>query len=124
MFLSRILAIDKGKSAAAEFDIPLDHPFFKGHFPQEPIFPGVIILEFLAQTGALAVLSQPDLKGKVVYLAGIESARFKTPAKPGDTIRAEITIESVRLRIGKASGKAFVGEKEIASAKVLFALPV
>lgn len=124
LFLTRIIAIEKGKSAIAEFDIPQDHLFFKGHFPQEPIFPGVVILEMMAQTGALAILSDTDLKGKVAYLAGIEDARFKRPVRPGETLRAEVTIEGIRMRIGRARGKALVDGQEVAVARVVFGLPV
>ncbi|MBP8613972.1 MAG: 3-hydroxyacyl-ACP dehydratase FabZ [Firmicutes bacterium] len=124
LFLTRIISIEEGKSATAEYDVPRDHIFFKGHFPGEPILPGVIILEMMAQTGALAVLCDPSRKGKVVYLAGIESARLKKPVRPGDTLRAQVTIDGVKMSIGKGTGRAFVGEEEVASAKVIFGLPV
>ncbi|MGI6163493.1 MAG: 3-hydroxyacyl-ACP dehydratase FabZ [Bacillota bacterium] len=124
LFLTRIISIEQGKSAVAEFDIPQDHLFFKGHFPQEPIFPGVIILEMMAQTGALAILCDTGLKGKVAYLAGVESARFRRPVRPGQTLRAEVTIEGIRMNIGRANGKAFADGKEAAVAKVVFGLPV
>lgn len=124
LFLTRIISIENGQSAVAEYDIPQDHAFFQGHFPQEPIFPGVIILEMMAQTGALAILSDPANFGQTVYLAGIESARFKKPVRPGETLRAEVTVENMRMNIGRAKGKVFVNSIEIAQAQVVFALPV
>jgi len=124
LFLTRIVNIEAGKSAAAEYDVPHDHIFFQGHFPGEPVLPGVIILEMMAQAGALAVLCDPELKGRVVYLVGIDSARLRKPVRPGDTLRAEVVIEGIKLGIGRGSGKAFVGDEEVASAKVIFAVPV
>ncbi len=124
LFLSRIVKVENGRLAVAEYDVPEDHPFFQGHFPQEPVFPGVIILEMMAQTGALAVLNDPNKRGRLAYLAGIESARFKRPVRPGQTLRAETEIETMRMGIGKARAKAFVKDEEVASAKILFALGV
>lgn len=124
LFVSRIVKIEDGRLVVAEYDVPQDHPFFQGHFPQEPIFPGVIILEMMAQAGALAVLGGANKHGQVAYLAGIDSARFKEPVRPGQTLRAEVEIEFLRMGIGSARGKAFVKDKEVASAKVLFALGV
>lgn len=123
LFVSRIISLDVGKSSVTEFDVDPDLPMFKGHFPQEPIMPGVIILEMMAQSGALAVLADDQYRGKVAYLAAIESARFRKPVRPGDTIRAEISIGPLRRGIGRATGKAYVGGEEVASAQITFALP-
>lgn len=124
LFLSRIISIQSGQSAVAEFDIPQEHVFFQGHFPQEPIFPGVIILEIMAQTGALAILDNPANRGQIAYLAGIESARFKRPVNPGETLRAEVSIESMRMNIGRVQAKASVNGVEVARAQIRFALSV
>ncbi|HHW18706.1 MAG TPA: 3-hydroxyacyl-ACP dehydratase FabZ [Firmicutes bacterium] len=123
LFVSRIISIETGRSAVAEYDVPLDLPIFEGHFPQEKILPGVIIIEMMAQTGALAILSHNDFRGKIAYLAGIESARFKRPVRPGETMRAETVIGPIRRRIGRAQGNVFVGGEEVARAVVLFAVP-
>jgi len=123
LFLSRIISLETGRCAVAEYDVPQNLYIFQGHFPQEKILPGVIIIEMMAQTGALAILSHEKFKGKVAYLAGIESARFKKPVRPGETIRAETTIDAIRRRIGKAHGRAYVGNEEVARAVVLFAVP-
>ncbi|HHY11755.1 MAG TPA: 3-hydroxyacyl-ACP dehydratase FabZ [Firmicutes bacterium] len=124
LFLSRIISVQNGQSATAEYDVPQDHVFFEGHFPQEPVFPGVIILEMMAQTGALAVLCDSGRRGQVAYLAAIESARFRRPVRPGETVRAEVEIESMRMKIGRAKGAAYVNGQEVASAHVIFALSV
>jgi 3-hydroxyacyl-[acyl-carrier-protein] dehydratase len=82
----------------------------------------VIVLEMLAQTGALAILSREEFKGKLAYLAGVESARFRRPVNPGDTLRGEITMDSMRLNIGRARGTVTVEGEEVARATILFAM--
>ena len=84
--------------------------------------PGVIVLEMLAQTGALAILSKEEYRGKLAYLAGIDSARFRRPVNPGDTLRAEMTMDSMRLNVGRARGRVTVGGEEVAKATILFAI--
>lgn len=122
LFVSRIICVQHGQSALAEYDVPQDHMFFQGHFPQEPVFPGVITLEMMAQTAALAVLAESGLSGQVAYLAAVENARFRKPIRPGDTLRAEMEIESMRMNICRARGAALVDGQEVASAVIVFAL--
>lgn len=124
LFVTRIAAVQPGRSAVAEYDVPEDHPFFQGHFPHGPVFPGVITLEMMAQTAALAVLCEPGRMGKAAYLARIENARFRHPVKPGDTLRAEMEVECGRMNIWRARGKAFVADREVASACFTFAVEV
>ncbi|NLC15338.1 MAG: 3-hydroxyacyl-ACP dehydratase FabZ [Firmicutes bacterium] len=124
LFVTRAISIQQGRWAVAEYDVPRDHVLFRGHFPQEPVFPGVITLEMMAQTAALAVLSEPGRRGKPAYLAAIENARFKQPVKPGDTLRAEVEVEPLRMNVCRARGKAFVAGREVAAAVFVFALGV
>jgi len=123
LFVSRIIALDVGHSAVTEFDVTPDLSIFKGHFPTEPILPGVIILEMMAQTGGLSLLAADDYRGKIAYLAAVESARFRKPVHPGDVLRAESRIMSVRRGVGKAVSRALVGDEEVASATIVFAVP-
>ncbi|MBE3519443.1 MAG: 3-hydroxyacyl-ACP dehydratase FabZ [Firmicutes bacterium] len=122
LFISRVISVVPGKEATAEYDVPKDFDVFRGHFPGHPIMPGVLILEFMAQTGALALLSLPQYRGKIAYLAGIDRARFKRPVWPGTTLRARVKIGAMRRGIGRGSASAFVGEDEIASATMVFAV--
>lgn len=124
LFISRAISVVPGKEATAEYDVPKDFDIFRGHFPGHPIMPGVLILEFMAQTGALALLSVPQYKGKIAYLAGIDRARFRRPAWPGTTLRARVKIGAVRRGIGRGSATVFVGDEEIASATMVFAVVV
>lgn len=120
LFVSRIISLEVGKSAVTEFDVPPDLPLFQGHFPGEPILPGVIILEMLAQSGGLSLLASDEYRGKIAYLAAVDAARFRRPVRPGDTIRAESKILSVRRGVGRAEGKAYVNGEEVASATIVF----
>jgi len=123
LFISRIIELEPGEKAVAEYDVPKDLSIFEGHFPQEPILPGVIILEVLAQAGALALLSLENMKGKIALLAGVETARFKRPVKPGETLRAVMTMGTLKRGIGRAYGSVFVGDSEAARAVIAFAVP-
>jgi len=93
---------------------------FMGHFPEKHVMPGVLIMESLAQTGAVLLLSLPEFKGKIAYFAGMDKVRFKRQVIPGDTLRLEVTLTQRRGRIGFASAKAFVGSELAASGELMF----
>ena len=96
--------------------------FFAGHFPQEPVMPGVLIIEALAQVGAVAILSQPEWKGKTAYFAGINKAKFKQKVVPGDTLVLETEIIKVKGPIGVGQATAKVNGKLACSAELTFAI--
>lgn len=100
----------------------MNEPFFAGHFPQEPVMPGVLILEALAQTGAVAILSLPENKGKLVLFGGIDQARFKGKVVPGDVLMLETEIIKCKGPIGVGSAKATVNGKLVAKAELTFAV--
>lgn len=122
------LLIDKvqdyvpGESAIAIKNVTVNEPFFQGHFPQEPVMPGVLIVEAMAQTGAIAILSHPDYKGKTAYFGGINNARFRQKVVPGDTL--ELTVEIIKRKgpIGIGQGTAKVNGKIAAQAELTFAV--
>ena len=103
-------------------NITANEPFFQGHFPQEPVMPGVLIVEALAQTGAVAILSQPEWKGKTAYFAGINKAKFKQKVVPGDTLVLETEIIKVKGPIGVGQATAKVNGKLACSAELTFAI--
>lgn len=103
-------------------NVTINEPFFVGHFPGRPIMPGVLILEALAQVGAVAVLSRPEHRGKLALFAGLDRVRFKRPVLPGDTLRLEMTLERMRGPIGKGTGVATVEGQVAAQGEFLFAL--
>lgn len=93
---------------------------FMGHFPDHHIFPGVLILEALAQTGAVLLLSKEEFKGQIAYFAGLDNVRFKKPVYPGNTLRLALKLTKLRGSVGFASAQAFVGDELAASADLIF----
>ena len=96
--------------------------FFEGHFPDNPIMPGVLIIEALAQTGAVAALSAEEFKGKLGLFAGIDGVRFRRQVVPGDQLRLEVEMERLRRGIGRAAAVATVDGETAAEGRLTFAL--
>ncbi len=96
--------------------------FFQGHFPQEQVMPGVLIIEAIAQAGAVGVLSKEEYKGKIAYFTGIEKAKFRGKVVPGDTLRLEVSLEKIRRNIGYGEGRAYVDGKLVCECRISFAI--
>ncbi len=122
MLLDTIEEMEAGKRVLAKKCVSYNEPFFAGHFPGEPVMPGVLIVEAMAQAGAVAMLAQPELKGKTAYFAGIQAAKFKQKVVPGDVLLLEVEIVKVRGPIGLGKGTATVNGKLAASAEITFAI--
>ena len=122
LLLDRIIELDPLKYAVGIKCVTVNEPFFQGHFPTEPVMPGVLILEALAQTGAVAALSLPENKGKLALFGGIKNARFRKQVTPGDvlTLHCELVEQRGPVGIGKAS--AYVDGKCAATAELTFVL--
>ncbi|MFW5894616.1 MAG: 3-hydroxyacyl-ACP dehydratase FabZ [Bacillota bacterium] len=122
LLVDRVIAFEEGESIHAQKNVTSNEPFFQGHFPHEQVMPGVLIIEALAQAGAVALLKHPDFKGKTPYFAGIDKARFKHKVTPGDVLDLHVQITKLRGAIGKGEAKAYVGDKLAASAEITFAI--
>lgn len=122
MLLDTIEELEPGVKAVAKKCVSYNEPYFAGHFPAEPVMPGVLIVEALAQTGAVAILSQPEFKGKTAYFAAINSAKFKGKVTPGDVLTLETEIIKVKGPIGVGSAKAYVDGKLVTKAELTFAI--
>ena len=109
-----------GEKAVGYKCVTFDEPYFKGHFPGEPVMPGVLIIEALAQTGAVAILSQEDMKGKTAYFGAINSAKFKKKVVPGDKLKLECEIIKKKGPIGVGKAVATVDGKVAAMAELTF----
>ena len=122
MLLDTIEELEPGRRARARKCVTYNEPYFAGHFPKEPVMPGVLIVEAMAQAGAVAMLSQPEMKGKTAYFAGIQSAKFKKKVVPGDVLELEVEIVKVKGQSGIGKGTAYVDGKTAASAEIMFAI--
>lgn len=122
MLIDTVEELEPGVKAVAKKCVSYNEPFFAGHFPSEPVMPGVLIVEALAQTGAVAILSQPEFKGKTAYFAAINSAKFKGKVMPGDVLTLETEIIKVKGPIGVGAAKAYVDGKMVVQAELTFAI--
>lgn len=122
LLVDKVIELEVGKKAVGIKNVTINEPFFQGHFPEYPIMPGVLIIESMAQVGAVAMMSMEENKGKLGVFAGIDKVRFKREVRPGDTLKIEVEMLSVRRNIGKAVGKAYVGEELACSGELMFAL--
>ncbi len=124
LLLDRIVELEEGKKVVAIKNVTMNEPHFVGHFPQEPVMPGVLIIEALAQAGAYALLSLEENKGKIAYFGGIKEAKFKRKVVPGDTLTLTTEIIKMRGPIGVGSAVATVDGEVCATATLTFAIGV
>ncbi len=124
LLLDQIIELEEGKKVVAKKCVTMNEPFFVGHFPQEPVMPGVLILEALAQAGAYALLSLPENQGKIAYFGGIKEARFKRKVVPGDVLTLTTEIIKMRGPVGIGSAVATVDGEVAATATLTFAIGV
>lgn len=120
LLLDTVEEIVIGEKVVAKKNVTINEPFFQGHFPGEPVMPGVLILEALAQAGAVALLSMPEFKGKTAYFGGIDKAKFRQKVVPGDTLMLEVEIVKVKSVAGIGKGTATVNGKKVAEAELTF----
>lgn len=122
LLVDRITDLEVGKKAVGLKNVTINEPFFQGHFPGNPIMPGVLIVEAMAQVGAVAILSMDEYKGKLAVFAGIEKMRFKKQVIPGDTLIMEAELIAIKRGIGKAKVCAKVEDKIAAEGELMFAI--
>src|SRR5699024_4172129 len=122
LLVDKVLEVEEGKRVVGLKNVTVNEPFFQGHFPDYPVMPGVLIVEALAQVGAMAVLGMEENKGKLGFLAGIDKCRFKRQVKPGDQLKLEVEIIRMRGPIGKGKGIATVDGEVACEAEIMFAI--
>ena len=120
LLIDRVEELTEGQRIVAKKNVTINEPFFQGHFPHEPVMPGVLIVEALAQAGAVALLSLPQFKGKTAYFGGIDKAKFRKKVTPGDTLILEVEILKIKANAGLGKGIARVDGKKVAEAELTF----
>lgn len=122
LLIDTIEELEPGVRAVGKKCVSVNEPFFQGHFPGNPVMPGVLILEALAQVGAVAILSQPEWKGRTAYFAGIDKAKFRRKVFPGDVLSLEMEIIKVKGPVGVGKAVAKVDGQVAAQAELTFAI--
>ncbi|MDU4936070.1 MAG: 3-hydroxyacyl-ACP dehydratase FabZ [Peptostreptococcaceae bacterium] len=122
LMIDRVEEVIEGKSAKGYKNVTINENFFNGHFPEYPVMPGVLILEALAQMGAICILSMEDFKGKIGFLVGADKVRWKKQVMPGDKLELEIEIIKLRGSIGVGKGKATVDNQIVCEGEIMFAI--
>ncbi|MDB5078463.1 MAG: fabZ [Chloroflexi bacterium] len=122
LLVDKILEVEYGKRAVGIKNVSINEWFFQGHFPAYPVMPGVLIMEALAQVGAVALLGMEEYKGRIAFFGGMDGVRFKRQVVPGDVLRLEVEVLQFRGVVGKANGIATVDGKVAARGEMTFAI--
>ncbi|MDR1571145.1 MAG: 3-hydroxyacyl-ACP dehydratase FabZ [Clostridiales Family XIII bacterium] len=122
LLIDEVIEMDVGRRVVALKRVREEEYYFQGHFPQEKVMPGVLIVEALAQAGAVGILSMEENRGRLAYFGGIREAKFREKVRPGDTIRLEVTLDRVRSRAGTGTATAWLGSRIACRCEIMFAL--
>lgn len=122
LLVDRVLELESGVHAVGELDVHADMFWVPGHFPAHAVMPGVLVVEAMAQVGAVALLSMPGNEGKIAFFAGIDKVRFKRQVVPGDTLTMRVELTRLRGKIGFGEGRAMVGDEVACVGELMFAI--
>ena len=121
LLVDRIEELEPGVRALGIKNVSQNEPFFQGHFPDYPVMPGVLIIEALAQVGAVGVMAGGEHRDKLALFAGIDGVRFRRQVLPGDVLTLEVEIGRLKGRAGRGTGRASVGDERVCEAELMFA---
>lgn len=119
-FIDRVDELVEGEHVVCTKNVTINEHIFQGHFPGEPVLPGVFIIEALAQAGSIPLLMKEDFKGQTAYLGGVNKVKFRQKVVPGDVLRLQVDIVKLKSYAGIGYGQAFVGDKKVAEAEMTF----
>ena len=119
-FVDTVEELEPGKRIVASKNVTINEEVFQGHFPGEPVFPGVLIVEALAQAGSIPLLKMEGFEGKTAYLGGLNKVKFRQKVVPGDVLRLQVDIVKLKSNAGIGYGQAFVGDKKVCEAEMTF----
>lgn len=120
LLIDRVEELEAGKRIVAKKNVTANEPFFQGHFPMEPVMPGVLIVEAMAQAGAVALLSLEDFQGKTAYFGALDKVKFRKKVVPGDSLLLEVEIQKIKGSAGVGKGIAYVDGKKACEAELTF----
>lgn len=121
LLVDRVEEVEPGVRAVGIKNVTQNEPFFQGHFPDYPVMPGVLIVEAMAQVGAVGVMTLEEYRGKLALFAGIDGVRFRRQVIPGDVLRMEVEISRLKGRVGRGKGSATVNGERACEAELMFA---
>jgi 3-hydroxyacyl-[acyl-carrier-protein] dehydratase len=121
LLVDRIEELEPGVRAVGIKSVTQNEPFFQGHFPDYPVMPGVLIIEAMAQVGAVGVMAGGEHSEKLALFAGIDGVRFRRQVLPGDVLRMEVEIQRLKGRVGRGRGRAVVGDERVCEGELMFA---
>ena len=121
LLVDSIEEVEPGVRAVGIKNVSQNEPFFEGHFPDYPVMPGVLIVEAMAQVGAVGVMALEEFRGKLALFAGIDGVRFRRQVLPGDTLRMEVELTRLKSRAGRGKGTATVDGERVCEAELMFA---
>ena len=121
LLVDRIEELEPGVRVVGIKNVTQNEPFFQGHFPDYPVMPGVLIIEAMAQVGAVGVMAGGEHRDKLALFAGIDGVRFRRQVLPGDVLRLEVEIERLKGRVGRGRGRTTVDDERVCEADLMFA---
>jgi UDP-3-O-[3-hydroxymyristoyl] N-acetylglucosamine deacetylase/3-hydroxyacyl-[acyl-carrier-protein] dehydratase len=122
LMVDRVVSMESEMHCTGVKSVTINEPFFQGHFPSQPIMPGVLQLEAMAQVGSILLLNKPGNAGRIGYFMSADSVKFRKPVVPGDTLFIEVELTQLKRNVAKAKGRCLVNQEVVSEAELMFGL--